>query len=227
MANEILPYFEMCQREGVSLQRGMNSLEGRPHAVVLMSVRTDAKYRDRLEDGGATLIYEGHDAPRSAGGPEPKTVDQPEFSPAGWPTENGKFHRLAQDAKAGRGQPKLVRVYQKLHKGIWSYNGSFLLTDSWRESDGRRQVFKFRLEAVEEPASEVVQVELKHSRMIPPEVKQVVFKRDGGKCVRCGAATELHFDHVLPYSRGGTSMVAENIQLLCARHNLQKRDRIE
>jgi len=40
--------------------------------------------------------------------------------------------------------------------------------------------------------------------------------------VICGATTELHFDHVLPYSKGGTSLTAQNVQLLCARHNLSK-----
>ncbi len=35
------------------------------------------------------------------------------------------------------------------------------------------------------------------------------------------------FDHIIPYSKGGSSIVPENIQLLCARHNLAKRDRIE
>ncbi len=38
----------------------------------------------------------------------------------------------------------------------------------------------------------------------------------------CGATDELHFDHVLPYSKGGTSVAAENVQLLCAWHNLEK-----
>lgn len=38
---------------------------------------------------------------------------------------------------------------------------------------------------------------------------------------------ELHFDHILPFSRGGTSLTTENVQLLCARHNLQKRDHIQ
>ena len=42
-----------------------------------------------------------------------------------------------------------------------------------------------------------------------------------------GAADELHFDHVLPFSRGGTSLTASNVQLLCARHNLQKSAKIE
>jgi 5-methylcytosine-specific restriction endonuclease McrA len=45
--------------------------------------------------------------------------------------------------------------------------------------------------------------------------------------VVCGATDELHFDHIVPYSKGGSSLVADNVQLLCARHNLEKRDKIE
>ena len=63
-------------------------------------------------------------------------------------------------------------------------------------------------------------------RIIPTEVKLEVWKRDEGKCVTCGADNELHFDHILPYSKGGTSVKAENVQLLCARHNLVKSDKI-
>ena len=57
-------------------------------------------------------------------------------------------------------------------------------------------------------------------RLIPTAVKIAVWKRDGGKCLICGATEELHFDHDVPYCKGGTSIVAENVQLLCARHNL-------
>ena len=64
MPNEIIPYIEMCRREGTSLQRGMNFGLGGTHSVILMSVRPDAPYRDRFEDNGATLIYEGHDEPK-------------------------------------------------------------------------------------------------------------------------------------------------------------------
>jgi 5-methylcytosine-specific restriction endonuclease McrA len=64
-------------------------------------------------------------------------------------------------------------------------------------------------------------------RIIPTAVKLEVWKRDGGKCAMCGATTELHFDHIIPYSKGGTSLKADNVQLLCARHNLEKRDKIE
>src|SRR5438105_812310 len=64
-------------------------------------------------------------------------------------------------------------------------------------------------------------------RIIPTSVKLEVWKRDGGKCVSCGATDELHFDHIIPFSRGGTSMTSRNVQLLCARHNLEKKDKIQ
>lgn len=70
-------------------------------------------------------------------------------------------------------------------------------------------------------------VQLDQNRVIPTAVKLEVWKRDRGSCTECGATDNLHFDHIIPYSRGGSSLVAENVQLLCARHNLAKRDRIE
>ena len=43
-----------------------------------------------------------------------------------------------------------------------------------------------------------------------------------GAAYKCGATDELHFDHDLPWSKGGTSFSVENVQLLCMRHNIQK-----
>jgi hypothetical protein len=63
-------------------------------------------------------------------------------------------------------------------------------------------------------------------RGAPYAVKLEVWKRDKGKCVLCGNRENLHFDHVIPFSLGGSSLSAKNIQLLCARHNLQKHDKI-
>ena len=112
-------------------------------------------------------------------------------------TQNGKFHRAAQEAKSGRRAPERVRVYEKIHTGIWAYNGVFHLIDSWRERDEYRSVFKFRLVAVEgdEDFDAPAVTNPMRRRIIPTAVKLAVWKRDGGKCVVCGAADELHFDH--------------------------------
>lgn len=229
MANEILSYLEMCQREGVSLQRGMNYGLGGSHSVILASLRPDAPYDDELLEDGTILIYEGHDEPRSRDFPEPKQVDQPEVTTRGRLTQNGLFHKAAQDYCAGRRPPERVRVYEKLRQGIWSYSGMFHLVGCWKQQSLGRRVFKFRLVAVEgdEDLNAPVSLDAFPRRIIPSSVKLEVWRRDGARCVLCGAADELHFDHIVPYSRGGTSLVAENVQLLCARHNLQKRDRIQ
>ena len=229
MPNEIIPYLEMCRREGVSLQRGMNYQLRDNHSVILMSVRPGAPYEDRVENDGATIIYEGHDVPSSSQCPNPKAVDQPESSDNGCLTENGKFHAAAQDYRGGKRSPERVRVYEKIKQGIWSYNGVFHLVDSWREPVAGRQVFKFKLVAVEgeDDFSIPVPEKPKSRRIIPTQVKLEVWKRDGGKCVLCGSTQDLHFDHIIPFSRGGSSNTADNIQLLCARHNIQKHDRIE
>jgi hypothetical protein len=229
MANEILPYIEMCRREGVSLQRGMNYELGGNHSVILMSVRPGAPYADRFEDDGSTIIYEGHDVPRSSIYPNPKAIDQPEFTPTGQPTENGKFHSAAQLFKSGHRPPERIRVYEKIRPGVWSYNGVFHLVDSWRELSDGRSVFKFKLAAVEgeEDFSVPVPKQSKARRVIPTSVKLEVWKRDGGKCSKCGATEDLHFDHIIPWSKGGSSSTPDNIQLLCGKHNLEKHDRIE
>jgi hypothetical protein len=58
-------------------------------------------------------------------------------------------------------------------------------------------------------------------RYIPIHVREKVYLRDGGRCVGCGASTDLHFDHIHPWSKGGAATVA-NLRLLCARSNLSK-----
>lgn len=232
MRGNIVAYFEMCQKEGTSLQKGMNfRLKGR-HSVILMSVRPNAPYKDEVREDGSILIYEGHDKPKKKGSPDPKFMDQPERRRNRSLTENGKFHKAAQDYKVGKKGPDIVRVYEKIKTGIWSDNGYFHLVDSWKEHDGKRNVFKFKLAAIvdvedeslaEDPPTRLVE----RSRIISTSVKLEVWARDGGRCVNCGAADELHFDHVVPYSKGGTSLKAENIQLLCARHNLEKSAKIQ
>jgi hypothetical protein len=228
MGDNVISYIEMCRREGISLQQGMNYGLGNNHSVILMSLRRNAPYRDRIEEDGTVLLYEGHDRPKASDYSNPKQLDQPERFPSGSLTQNGKFFKAAQDFKKGDRSPERVRVYEKIQTGIWAYNGLFHLVDSWKESDGVRSVFRFRLIAVEERENSgwTTRANVTRRRIIPTAIKLAVWKRDHGACVRCGARDELHFDHDLPWSKGGTSLNEGNVQLLCARHNLQKSDQI-
>jgi hypothetical protein len=223
-SNEIISYMEMCTREGLSLQRGMNFNATKTHSIVLSSHRPGAPYDDVLEEGGTVLIYEGHDEPRTQDAPYPKELDQPLRSKNGKPTQNGLFHEAAQAYIRNEKPAAQVRVYEKIKDGIWSYNGLFQLEDSWTVTSGSRRVFKFKLRSIldDEPNSGIEYADLEHRRIIPSHVKLAVWKRDRGACVQCGSTENLHFDHILPYSKGGTSDTEANIQLLCMRHNIGK-----
>lgn len=60
---------------------------------------------------------------------------------------------------------------------------------------------------------------------IPRLVQREVWQRDGGKCVECGTREKLCFDHIVPFSLGGSNTI-RNIQLLCERCNCSKGNRI-
>ena len=228
---DVISYLEMCTQEGVNLQRGMNFHLRGDVSVILMSLRPNAPYADRVEEDGHVLIYEGHDVSKTQDTPIPKIIDQPMNNPGSTLTQNGLFYKAAREYNSRKKHPELVKVYEKLHAGIWVYNGTFKLIDAWQEKGDNRKVFKFKLELVEELQSSKQEKQqnlfLEHNRMIPPGVKLEVWKRDKGKCVKCGSTDNLHFDHIIPFSKGGSSLVAENIQILCARHNISKRDKIE
>src|SRR5262245_58726725 len=141
---EVINYIEMSVVEGANLQRGMNFRHKPEYSVILMSLRKGAPYRDRVEDDGQTLIYEGHDAPKQQNRVDVKRLDQPMMTPGGRLTQNGYFYEAALSYKNGEQPPEIVRVYEKIKDGIWVYNGVFELHDAWQESDSVRLVFRFK-----------------------------------------------------------------------------------
>ncbi|WP_448607627.1 DNA translocase FtsK [Paenimyroides ceti] len=62
-------------------------------------------------------------------------------------------------------------------------------------------------------------------RKISQKVKDLVWNRDQGKCVECGSNEKLEFDHIIPFSKGGSNTY-RNIQLLCEKCNREKSNKI-
>ena len=60
---------------------------------------------------------------------------------------------------------------------------------------------------------------------IPQDIQDKVWNRDGGKCVKCGSQEKLEFDHIIPFSKGGSNTY-RNLQILCEKCNRSKRNNI-
>lgn len=88
---------------------------------------------------------------------------------------------------------------------------------------------KIRLEVEQELRKQIRKEfgiqEVAPDRMIPEEVKFEVWRRDSAKCVKCGSQRGLEFDHIIPFSKGGSN-TARNVQLLCETCNRSKSDMI-
>jgi hypothetical protein len=61
---------------------------------------------------------------------------------------------------------------------------------------------------------------------IPEKVRIAVWRRDQGRCAKCGSRVNLEYDHIVPVSRGGSN-TERNIELLCQDCNRVKGNRIE
>lgn len=222
----IISYLELSLRERQQLQKGMNFRADGRLPVFLMSLRKNAPYKDQWMPDKQLLIYEGHDA--KADQKTKKAIDQSMYRDSGKLSDNGKFYNEAIAYKEGKRKgPLQIQVYEKLDTGVWFDKGIFDLVGAEYVSEYGRNVFKFFLHPTDIVRSVTDVQEYKHERMIPTSVKVEVWKRDKGQCRMCGQTTGLHYDHILPFSKGGRSDDVRNVQILCARHNLQKSDKIE
>ena len=220
----------MCDTESVqTLQRGMNFRLNPLYSVILMSQRSNAPYKDKIYPDGITIEYEGHNISKNAYTHNPKYKDQLEKLPSGKLTQNGLFINAVKKYKNHEKKPELVKVYEKIMSGIWSLKGYFKLDNYKIVNDGNRNVFRFilKLSKTQSPRQGKQKIYLSHTRLIPSKVKKDVWKRDKGKCVLCESKKNLHFDHDLPYSKGGTSLTVKNVKLLCMKHNLEKSSKIK
>lgn len=59
------------------------------------------------------------------------------------------------------------------------------------------------------------------ARRASAALRAAVIERDGFRCAKCGDRDRLEIDHVVPWSRGGRTVLG-NLQILCWLCNGQK-----
>jgi hypothetical protein len=72
-----------------------------------------------------------------------------------------------------------------------------------------------------EALENVERADIARREHIPDSVRLFVWQRDQGKCVKCGNAEKLEFDHIIPVTKGGSN-TERNVQLLCEQCNRAK-----
>jgi hypothetical protein len=112
----------------------------------------------------------------------------------------------------------------------WYFQDCFYWEDDGLDADelyallvSRQQRERGRIERAKAMVSIGMQPQdqVRRRDVIPDDVKQFVWLRDGVSCQHCGSQVELQFDHVIPVALGGSSN-AENLQILCGPCNRRK-----
>jgi len=121
-----------------------------------------------------------------------------------------------------------------LSSSEWAFKGYIYEVDGFysdeearllilEDFDKERKYFE-RLKAKFDKSTSATEDDYERPR-IPESVRIEVWRRDGGKCVRCGSRERLEYDHIIPISKGGSN-TARNIELLCEKCNRSKSNNI-
>jgi len=144
-----ISYDEMCTIENKgSMQKGMNFRANKDYSIILMSIKRNAPYKDKIINNGNIIEYEGHDV-NNKDGINPKEIDQQKFSKSGKLTQNGKFIKAVKDYKLNISPIEKVKIYEKDKNNQWLLKGFYNLIDYKVENDNRRNVFIFILKNID------------------------------------------------------------------------------
>jgi len=150
-----------------------------------------------------------------------------------YPAESGRHSNTYPSRGLGRGLPalKLVVTSQQELEDLILYIKAFELFAPLPELKANPEVEEYELITKEslvradESIMPKTQPVKPRRKAIPRVVQREVWQRDGGKCVECNSKAKLCFDHIVPFSKGGSNSV-RNLQLLCESCNLSKGNKI-
>lgn len=128
--------------------------------------------------------------------------------------------------------------HRKASLRLWLFRNKLVAVDGW-EAASREEIVtqvKHRVLSEEKNFQNMRrEIELfeklsqlppqRNRERIPEDVRMFVWRRDEGRCVKCGSREKTEFDHIIPLTHGGSN-TARNIELLCERCNRQKGSRI-
>lgn len=164
---------------------------------------SDGVYRYPLVVGkrlGAKAIYLDLDVSYQPDSHEPTRPLGQEFFPVDGPWA---FRGIAVEVKGGN-ELSLEEIRLKIKHAVLRHDKAF-------------ERMRREIEALEN----VEQADIARRERIPDSVRLFVWQRDQGKCVKCGGAEKLEFDHTIPIAKGGSN-TERNIQLLCEQCNRAK-----
>ncbi len=116
-----------------------------------------------------------------------------------------------------QGLLELVPYWHSRYAAVIDHYGLALTREAVAEAIAGRSKFQ-----PAGPRSNVARPE--YARHVPARLRAEVFRRDGHRCLKCGAQDQLHADHIVPVSLGGLT-VLDNLQTLCSAENLSKGNR--
>lgn len=136
-----------------------------------------------------------------------------------------------------RGSDGSPIVYEWGHfprDGGWLYqNCVYEVTGTYAEEERKLLIMEYcdkerqKFERLKAKFNSEASQEITRERdKVPEDVRIAVWRRDQGKCARCGGRENLEYDHIVPVSKGGSNTV-RNVELLCESCNRQKGDRIQ
>lgn len=126
------------------------------------------------------------------------------------------------------------RYHYEYDGELWLYQDAiYSIKGNYSSSEKKLLILEFsdkerrKFEKLQNKFSSKESKEIKYDRArISEEVRIAVWRRDQGKCARCGRRENLEYDHIVPVSKGGGN-TARNIELLCQNCNRSKSNRIE